>query len=133
VRRTPHISLAVWTAVTILFILFGRFYEKATAVAILISTLTPRSSGTCWPCCVLSCYGRQGALAVPSLQSSGISGIARFFVAVLSGIAGCLYVWSNVQVILPTAALYVAAGICSGLGAQASASVAPKKWPTNCK
>src|SRR5215467_9902878 len=40
VRRTPHVSLAVWTGVTILFVLFGRFYEKATAVAILISTLT---------------------------------------------------------------------------------------------
>ena len=39
-RRTPHVSLVVWTAVTILFILFGHFYEKATAVAILISTLT---------------------------------------------------------------------------------------------
>ncbi|MCU1274665.1 MAG: ethanolamine transporter, partial [Bryobacterales bacterium] len=33
------------------------------------------------------------------------------FVAVLSGIAGCLYAWANVQVIVPTAILYLAAGI----------------------
>ena len=40
------------------------------------------------------------------------------FVAVLSGIAGCLYMWSNVQVILPTAALYLAASLWYALWAR---------------
>ena len=30
----------MWTGVTIIFILFGYFYAQATALAILISTLT---------------------------------------------------------------------------------------------
>ena len=109
VRRTPHVSLAVWTAVTILFILFGRFYEKATAVAILISTLTAVIWYVLAMLCLIVLRRKEPALfrpyKVPAYPALPV------FVAVLSGIAGCLYVWSNVQVILPTAALYVAAGI----------------------
>ena len=40
------------------------------------------------------------------------------FVAALSAIAGFLYVWSNVQVLLPTAVLYAAAAIWYGLWAR---------------
>jgi len=109
VRRTPHVSLAVWTAVTILFILFGRFYEKATAVAILISTLTAVIWYVLAMLCLIVLRRKEPALfrpyKVPAYPALPI------FVAILSGIAGCLYVWSNVQVILPTAALYIAAGI----------------------
>jgi len=109
VRRTPHVSLAVWTGVTILFILFGRFYEKATAVAILISTLTAVIWYVLAVLCLIVLRRKEPALfrpyKVPAYPALPV------FVAVLSGIAGCLYVWSNVQVILPTAALYVAAGI----------------------
>jgi ethanolamine permease len=108
-RRTPHISLAVWTAVTILFILFGHFYEKATAVAIPHLNV---------PAVIWYVLAHRGLMVlrrkepdlfrpyrVPAYPSIPI------FVAVLSAIAGCLYVWANVQVILPTAILYVAAGV----------------------
>src|SRR5436190_4604136 len=108
-RRTPHVSLAVWTAVTILFILFGRFYEKATAVAILISTLTAVIWYVLAMLCLIVLRRKEPALfrpyKVPAYPALPV------FVAILSGIAGCLYVWSNVQVILPTTALYVGAGI----------------------
>src|SRR5215467_12475804 len=39
-RRIPHVSLAVWTTVAIAFMILGHFFANATAVAILISTLT---------------------------------------------------------------------------------------------
>ena len=103
-RRTPQVSLVVWTAVTILFMLFGYFYEKATAVAILISTLT----AVIWYVLAMVCLiilrrkepGMTRPYKVPAYPSLPV------FVAVVSGIAGCLYVWSNVQVIIPTVALY---------------------------
>jgi ethanolamine permease len=108
-RRTPHVSLAVWTAVTIVFILFGHFYEKATAAAILISTLTAVIWYVLAMLCLIVLRRKEPAMfrpyRVPAYPAMPL------FVAVLSGIAGCLYVWSNVQVILPTAVLYVAAGV----------------------
>jgi ethanolamine permease len=108
-RRTPHVSLVVWTAVTILFILFGHFYEKATAVAILISTLTAVIWYVLAMVCLVILRRKEPELfrpyKVPAYPSLPV------FVAALSGIAGCLYVWSNVQVILPTAALYAAAAV----------------------
>jgi amino acid transporter len=108
-RRTPHVSLAVWTAVTILFILFGHFYEKATALAILISTLTAVIWYVLAMLCLIILRRREPELfrpyKVPSYPSLPV------FVAVLSAIAGCLYAWVNVQVIVPTAILYAAAGI----------------------
>lgn len=116
VRRTPHVSLAVWTAVTILFILFGHFYDKATAVAILISTLTAVIWYVLAMVCLIILRRKEPALfrpyKVPAYPSLPV------FVAVLSGIAGCLYVWSNVQVILPTVGLYVAAGVWYALWAR---------------
>jgi hypothetical protein len=40
------------------------------------------------------------------------------FIAILAAIAGSLYAWSNVRVILPTAALYAAAGVWYALHAR---------------
>ena len=115
-RRTPHISLLVWTAVTMLFILFGYFYEKATAVAILISTLSAVIWYVLAMLCLMILRRKEPELfrpyKVPAYPSLPI------FVAVLSGIAGCLYAWSNVQVLLPTAALYVAAALWYALWAR---------------
>ncbi|MFN7996137.1 MAG: amino acid permease [Bryobacteraceae bacterium] len=106
-RRTPDVSLAVWTGVTILFIIFGYFYEKATAVAILISTLTAVIWYVLAMVCLLILRRKEPAMfrpyKVPVYPSLPV------FVALLAGIAGCLYVWSNVQVIVPTALLYAAA------------------------
>jgi len=115
-RRTPHASLVVWTAVTILFILFGHFYERATAVAILISTLTAVIWYVLAMVCLMILRRKEPGLfrpyKVPAYPSLPV------FVAVLSGIAGCLYVWSNVQVILPTAGLYVGAAVWYALWAR---------------
>lgn len=115
-RRTPHISLAVWTAVTISFIVFGRFYEKATAIAILISTLT----AVIWYVLAMLCLIvlRRKEPALSRLYRVPMYPALPIFVAVLSAIAGFLYVWSNVQVILPTAVLYAAAAIWYGLWAK---------------
>jgi ethanolamine permease len=125
-RRTPHVSLVVWTAVTILFVLFGRFYERATAVAILISTLTAVIWYVLAMACLIILRKREPDLfrpyKVPAYPSLPL------FVAVLAGIAGCLYVWSNVQVILPTAGLYGAAAIWYALRARKNVlPVAPEE------
>jgi len=115
-RRTPHISLLVWTGVTMIFILFGYFYEKATAVAILISTLSAVIWYVLAMVCLMILRRKEPELfrpyKVPAYPSLPI------FVAVLSAIAGCLYAWSNVQVLLPTAALYVAAALWYALWAR---------------
>jgi ethanolamine permease len=108
VRRTPHVSLAVWTAVTVVFILFGYFYEQATNVAILISTLT-----------ALIWY----ALAMISLIMLRRKEPGQFrpyrtpvypwlpaFVILVSIFSAFLYGWVNVQVIVPTIVLYLVAG-----------------------
>ena len=125
-RRTPHVSLAVWTGVTILFILFGHFYAKATAVAILISTLTAVIWYVMAMICLIVLRRKEPALfrpyKVPAYPWMPI------FVAVLSGIAGCVYVWSNVQVLIPTAALYLAAGVWYVLWARRKVlAVAPEE------
>lgn len=108
-RRTPHVSLAVWTAVTIAFMLFGRFHEKTTAVAILISTLTAVIWYVLAMFCLIMLRRKEPSLFRP-YQVPAYPAIP-VFVAVLAGIAGCLYMWTNVQVILPTALLYLVAGI----------------------
>ena len=106
-RRTPHVSLAVWTAVTIVFILFGHFHSQATALAILVSTLTAVIWYVLAMICLISLRLKEPDMPrpykVPAYPAMPL------FVAALSAIAGCLYVWSNVQVIIPTIGLYVAA------------------------
>ena len=108
-RRTPHVSLAVWTAVTIVFILFGHFYNKATAVAILMSTLTAVIWYVLAMICLFVLRGKEPELFRP--YKVPVYPWLPAFVAIVAGVAGCLYVWANVQVILPTAALYLAAGL----------------------
>jgi ethanolamine permease len=115
-RRTPHVSLAVWTGVTIVFILFGYFYEKATALAILVSTLTAVIWYVLAMICLIVLRRKEPELSrpykVPAYPALPI------FVAALSAITGCLYIWSNVQVIVPTIVLYVAAILWYGLWAR---------------
>jgi amino acid transporter len=106
-RRTPDASLAVWTGVTILFILFGYFYEKATAVAILISTLTAVIWYVLAMVCLVILRRKEPGMFRP--YKVPVYPWLPVFVALLAAIAGCLYVWSNVQVIVPTAVLYAAA------------------------
>ena len=108
-RRSPHVSLAVWTAVTILFIIFGHFHQGATAIAILISTLTAVIWYVLAMLCLIVLRRTEPTLLRP--YRVPVYPALPVFVALLSGIAGFLYVGSNVQVILPTAVLYVAAGI----------------------
>jgi ethanolamine permease len=106
-RRIPHVSLVVWTVVAIAFIIFGHYFANATAVAILISTLT----AVIWYALAVIC------LVVLRRKEPGLFRPYRVpiypwlpvFVAVLSVIAGCVYAWANVKVILPTACLYTAA------------------------
>ncbi len=125
-RRTPHASLAVWTAVTIVFIFFGQFYEKATAVAILISTLTAVIWYVLAVICLLVLRRREPELVRP--YKAPVYPWMPLFVAVLSAIAGCLYGWVNVQVLVPTALLYVAAGVWYAVWARKKVlSVAPEE------
>ncbi len=105
-RRTPNVSLAVWTVVTIAFIVLGHFFANATAVAILISTLT----AVIWYVLAMIClfvlrrkepelFRRYQVPVYPWLP---------MFVMVLAAFAGFVYAWVNVQVILPTAVIYAA-------------------------
>jgi ethanolamine permease len=115
-RRTPHISLAVWTAVTIAFVVVGHFFANAVAVAILISTLT----AVIWYVLAMLCLfilrrkepGLLRPYKVPAYPWMPV------FVAILSGVAGCLYAWTNVQVVLPPLILYAAALIWYGVWAR---------------
>ena len=115
-RRTPHVSLAVWTVAIIIFIAFGHFYEKATAAAILISTLTAVIWYVLAVVCLMVLRRKEPKLFRP--YKVPVYPWMPIFVAVLSGIAGYLYGWANVQVIVPTALLYVAAGLWYGLWAR---------------
>jgi ethanolamine permease len=105
--RTPHVSLFVWTAATILFILFGHFYANATAVAILISTLTAVIWYVLAMLCLFVLRRKEPHLDRP--YRVPVYPLLPAFVAVLSGIAAFLYGWANVKVIVPTALLYAAA------------------------
>ena len=125
-RRTPHVSLAVWTAATVIFIIFGHFYEKATAVAILISTLTAVIWYVLAMVCLLVLRRKEPELVRP--YKVPVYPWMPIFVAVLSAIAGYLYGWVNVQVIVPTALLYVAAGVWYGIwGRKKVLAVAPEE------
>ncbi|HLJ14069.1 MAG TPA: amino acid permease [Bryobacteraceae bacterium] len=109
VRRTPHVSLAVWTLVTTVFIVFGYFYEQATNIAILISTL----AALIWYVLAMICLfvlrhkepGQFRPYRVP------IYPWLPAFIILVSIFSAYLYGWVNVQVIVPTIALYVVAGI----------------------
>jgi ethanolamine permease len=126
VRRTPYVSLAVWTGVTICFILLGHFYEKATALAILISTL----AAVIWYVLAMVCLFvlRRKEPGLPRPYRVPIYPWIPAFVALLSAIAACLYGWVNVQVLVPTALLYIGAGIWYAVWAQKKVlTVAPEE------
>ena len=112
-RRTPGVSLIVCTLITIVFILFGHFNEQATAVSILISTLTAVIWYIMAMVCLLVLRRKEPGL-FRSYQSPVFPWLV-IFVGVLSAFAGYLYVWVNVQVIVPTLLLYAGAGIWYGL------------------
>jgi ethanolamine permease len=108
-RRTPHVSLIVCTLVAIVFVVFGHFYEKATAVAILISTLAAVIWYMLAMICLFVLRRKEPGLFRPYLTPA--FPWMPMFVALLAAFAGYLYAWANVQVIAPAAVLYVAAGL----------------------
>ncbi|MGH9328309.1 MAG: amino acid permease [Terriglobia bacterium] len=125
-RRTPHISLFVWTGATIVFIVVGHFYAHATAAAILISTL----AAVIWYILAMACLfilrRKEPRLCrpykVPAYPWLPV------FVAALAAFAACVYAWVNVQVLLPTALLYVGALIWYGIWSRKNVlSVAPEE------
>lgn len=116
VRRTPHVSLIVWTAVTVIFILFGHFQQKATAVAILISTLAAVIWYVLAVVCLFRLRSKEPGLSRP--YKVPVYPWIPAFVGLLSAAAGFLYGWVNVQVLVPTALLYLAAALWYGLWAR---------------
>ena len=112
-RRTPAVSLIVCTVIVILFIVFGHFHEQATAAAILISTLTAVIWYILATICLLLLRRNEPRLF--QRYRSPVFPWLVLFVGLLSMFVGYLYVWVNVQVIVPTILLYCAAGIWFGL------------------
>ncbi len=109
-RRTPHLSLLVWTAVTIAFIVGGYFFAavaKATAAAILISTLTAVIWYALATYCLFRLRRKEPDLFRP--YKVPIYPLNPIFVALLAIFAAYVYAWVNVSVVLPTAALYLGA------------------------
>lgn len=108
-RRVPHISLVVWTVVTVLFIGFGYFYEQATAAAILTSTLAAVIWYVLAMICLFVLRRKEPELFRPYRVPAfpWLPG----FVALVAAFAGYLFVRVNVQVLAPIAFLYAAAGL----------------------
>jgi ethanolamine permease len=107
-RRTPGVSLIVCTFIAILFIVFGHFHEQATAASILISTLTALIWYILAMACLLVLRRKEPRLFRP--YQCPVFPWMVLFVGLLSAFAGYLYVWVNVQVLVPTLLLYAAAG-----------------------
>ena len=107
VTRTPHVSLIVWTLATIAFVLFANWYQNATAAAILISTLTAVIWYVLAMICLFVLRRKEPHLDRP--YRVPVYPYVPVFVAILSAIAAFLYGWANVRIVLPTAALYLAA------------------------
>jgi amino acid transporter len=107
VTRTPHISLIVWTTATIAFVLFAQWYQNATAAAILISTLAAVVWYVLAMICLYVLRRKEPNLERP--YRVPVYPYLPIFVAVLSAMAAFLYTWANVRILLPTAALYLAA------------------------
>ncbi len=107
--RTPHISLAVWTVVTIGFVIFGHFNEKAANAAILISTLTAVLWYVAAMICLFVLRWKEPHMARP--YKVPIYPVMPSFIALLSLFAAYLYGGLNVQILLPTGVLYAAAAL----------------------
>jgi amino acid transporter len=108
-RRTPHVSLIACTAITIAFIVFGYFHKDATNVAILISTLTAVIWYVLAMACLLVLRRNEPGLFRP--YQTPVFPWLVVFVGLLAAFAGYLYAWVNVQVIVPTAGLYLTAAL----------------------
>jgi ethanolamine permease len=108
IRRTPHVSLAVWTLVAIFFIVFGYFYEQATNVAILISTLTALIWYILAMVCLYVLRRKEPGQFRP--YRTPVYPWLPAFIMLVSIFSAYLYGWVNVQVILPTLTLYLLAG-----------------------
>jgi ethanolamine permease len=109
-RRTPHVSLMVWTAATIVFIAGGYFFSAvaaATAAAILISTLTAVVWYVAATCCLFVLRSKEPDMFRP--YRVPIYPLNPLFVALLAVFAAYVYGWVNVGVVLPTAGLYLLA------------------------
>jgi len=91
-RRTPQVSLIVWTSVVITFILIGHFREKAAAAAILISTLAAVIWYVLAMMCLLILRRKEPALPRPYLTP--VFPWMPIFVAVLAAFSGYLYMWT---------------------------------------
>ncbi len=106
-RRTPYVSLGVWTLVTIFFIVFGYFYEQAANIAILISTLTALIWYVLAMICLFTLRRKEPGQFRP--YRTPVYPWLPAFIILVSIFAAYLYGWVNVQVILPTLALYLLA------------------------
>jgi ethanolamine permease len=108
-RRVPVVSLIVLTLVVIVFICVGVFYQQATALAILMSTL----AAVIWYVLAMICLfvlRRKEPLLFRPYRTPAFPWLPAF-VAILAAAAGYLYARLNVQVLLPLGLLYAAAGI----------------------
>lgn len=106
-RRTPHVSLIVWTVVTVGFIVFGHLYADATNAAILISTLTAVLWYVGAMVCLFVLRRKEARMVRP--YRVPVYPLLPVFIAAVSLFAAYLYGSVNVQILLPTAILYVAA------------------------
>src|SRR5436309_8181080 len=103
-RRTPHISIIVWSVVTLVFIVFGHFFEQATAVAVLMSTLPALVWYVLAMLCLFVLRRKEPNLFRP--YKVPVYPLLPVFVALLSVFAAFSYAKANVNVLLPTGALY---------------------------
>jgi ethanolamine permease len=106
--RTPAASLAVWTGVTIGFIVFAHKYSDATNVAVLISTLTAVLWYVGAMVCLLVLRKKERDMARP--YRVPLFPMMPVFIALLSLFAAYLYggaYWDKIG--WPTAILYAVA------------------------
>src|SRR5262249_9441619 len=133
-RRTPHVSLYIWTVASMAFIVFGHFYEQATAVAVLMSTLPALVWYVLAMVCLFVLRKKEPDLFRP--YKVPVYPLLPVFVAALSVLAAYTYYKANVQVLLPTAVLYAMAllwyglkghtGVLSGAAEEVAARIAAK-------
>jgi ethanolamine permease len=107
--RTPMVSLAVWSAVAIAFIVWGYWNTKATATAILISTFTALVWYVLAVACLFLLRRREPALARP--YRVPVYPWLPVFVALLSVFAAYYYAFYNRNILWWTLSLYVAAAL----------------------
>lgn len=106
-RRTPVVSLAVWSAVAIGFIIWGYWNATATATAILISTFTALVWYVLAVICLFILRRREPLLARP--YRVPIYPWLPVFVGLLSIFAGYYYAFYNRNILWWTLFLYLGA------------------------